>query len=185
MAHPENMNPAPEFSRPVTRAELLRERVYGFDIAPERAEYVALARLYGARSVRKLRFRGEISEESGESLVLNGRLGATVVQSCVVTLAPVTTRLDMPVQRRFVAGAPGRDEIQFDPEETETDILGDAIDLGLVATEEIALALPDYPRAEGAALVQAEFRPPGAAPAQPKPHRPFAGLAALRNKLKD
>jgi hypothetical protein len=44
--------------------------------------------------VRKLRFIGTLEPEGAQDWRLTADLGATVVQPCVVTLAPVTTRLE-------------------------------------------------------------------------------------------
>ena len=47
----------------------------------------------------------------------------------------------------------------------------------------LALALPLYPRAEGADLAQAQFAGPGVTPMTDEDARPFAGLKDLRDKL--
>ena len=75
-----------------------------------------------------------------------------MVQSCVVTLDPVTTRIDQPVRRTFLPETAARGpEIVVDPEEDdEIEPLTDRIDLGRVAVEALALALPAYPRKPGA-----------------------------------
>ena len=77
-----------------------------------------------------------------------------MVQTCVVTLDPVTTRIDQPVRRTWLPdAAPPRAEIVVAPDEDdEIEPLGDRIDLGLVAIEALALALPAYPRKPGATL---------------------------------
>ena len=113
-----------------------------------------------------------------------GQLGATVVQPCVVTLAPVVTRIEEPVGRSFVAGwePPQGDEVEL-PEDVDTEPLGTAIDLGAIMVEALALALPAWPRAEGADLDEAVFTEPGKAPMTDDDAKPFAGLAALRDKL--
>ncbi len=66
-----------------------------------------------------------------------------------------------------------------DEEDEDIEPLGDRIDLGLVAIEALALALPPYPRKEGAAL--AETLPDDAE--ETETVKPFAALAALRDKL--
>ena len=127
---------------------------FDFDIAPTPEEAAALARLLGAQAVRKLRFAGSLSPLDGGGWGLDATLGASVVQTCVVTLEPVTTRIDQTVRRRFLP-MPGlrAAELVIDPEEDEEiEPLGDRIDLGLVAIEALALALPAYPRKEGAVL---------------------------------
>ena len=52
-----------------------------------------------------------------------------------------------------------------------------------MALEALALALDPYPRAEGAALGDARFAPPGTQPLDEEALKPFAGLAELREKL--
>jgi uncharacterized metal-binding protein YceD (DUF177 family) len=99
----------------------------------------------------------------------------------------VTTRVDTPVRRLFAPHATASLDIDLDVEDDdEAEPLGDAIDLGLVAIEALALALPAYPRAEGAELGElARSAPPGVAPIAEGDLRPFAALAALRDRKPD
>jgi len=176
----------PEFARVIEVAKLRGLAEFDFDIAPDVAEARALARLMGAQAVRKMRLRGRLTPAPGGAWRLDGELGATVTQTCVVSLDPVTTRIDAPVTRSFSpdAAAPP-DDIDIDVSEIddETEPLGDRIDLGLVAIEALALALPAYPRRADARLEGASSAPPGAAPLPEAEVRPFAALAALRAKM--
>lgn len=177
----------PDFARVVELRQLQGLETFEFDIAPEPREAEALARLLDARSVRKMRFRGRMTRALGGGWQLAGVLGATAVQSCVVTLEPVTTRIDQEVRRTFLpaTGAAGAAEVLVDPEEDdEIEPLGDRIDLGLVATEALALALPAYPRKPGATLAEGAGEPEDALPEEGG-QKPFAALAALRGKLGD
>jgi Large ribosomal RNA subunit accumulation protein YceD len=176
----------PDFARVAEVRQLADLAELPVDIAPTEAEAAAVARLLGARAVRKLRLRGRLAPLPGGGWRLEATLGATVVQTCVVSLDPVTTRVDQRVTRTWlpqtalpetaVAGA----ELVVDPEEDdEIEPLGARIDLGLVAIEALALALPAYPRKPGARL-----GPTAAAGLDPEDEpRPFAALAALRGKL--
>jgi uncharacterized metal-binding protein YceD (DUF177 family) len=171
----------PDFPRVVSVAHLRRTADFAFEVAPEAREAEALARLLDARSVRKMRFVGTLRPE-GKGWALEGELGATVVQTCVVTLEPVTTRVDLPVRRRFVPMA-DRAEVEVSPDEDDAlEPLGDRIDLGLVATEALALALPAYPRKDHALPAEVAVSPPGAEPAGVR-EKPFASLAALRERM--
>ena len=73
----------------------------------------------------------------------------------------MTTRIDQPVRRSWLPqAAPRAAEIVVAPDEDdEIEPLGDRIDLGLVAIEALALALPAYPRKPGASLGPAGHRP--------------------------
>jgi len=171
----------PEFARVVEVARLRGLPEFAFEIEPTPAEAAALARLMGAQAVRKLRFAGRLAPAAGEAWRLEATLGATVVQTCVVTLEPVTTRIDAPVRRTFAPhGAPTDVDVTLD-EDDEIEPLGDRIDLGLVATEALALALPAYPRRDGARLEDAIAG--GAASPPDAEVEPFAALASLRAKM--
>lgn len=174
----------PEFARVIEVRTLSALDGFDFDVAPTREEAAALARLLGAQAVRKLRFAGRLAPLTRGGWALDARLGASVVQTCVVTLEPVTTRIDQTVRRRFLpetgSRAPERaGELVVDPDEDdEVEPLGERIDLGLVAIEALALALPAYPRKEGATL-----GPAIAGASDEEEPKPFAALAALRGKL--
>jgi uncharacterized metal-binding protein YceD (DUF177 family) len=166
-----------EFSRPVELERLAKNAPYRFDEEATADERTALARLFDAVSVQKFRFSGELRPLGTKSWVLEGDLGATVTQACVVTLAPVKTRIDNEVRRRYVP------EIEVDTDDDEVEALGPVIDLGLVATEAASLALPDYPKAPGAELVRRDFAGLGIEPLTDETAKPFAGLKALKDKL--
>lgn len=147
-----------------------------FSLAPDAERCAAIAAELGIPALSRLTFTGEIRAEPGEAWALTGHLRARVTQPCVVTLKPVKTTLDEAVERRYSPHVtpPQGDEVEM-PDDT-LEPLGQFIDLAAVMIEELALALPEYPRAEGAAL--------DAAPEDPAPdtRRPFEGLDKLLGK---
>lgn len=136
--------------------------------------------------LRKIRFTGKIMPSGEADWRLTGGLGATVVQPCVVTLAPVVTRIETPVTRQFIANLKYSDdpeeEIEVLPGE-DSEPLGSHIDLVSVMVEALSLALPLYPKAEGADLESSVFTEEGKTPMSDEAARPFAALSALRDKL--
>lgn len=167
-------------------ADLPQNSPTAFEIAPGKEELAALAAELGLNALRKLRFNGEIKARGKRDWQLTGDLGATVVQDCVVTLEPVTTRIDEKVALTFLANfeTPEGSEVEM-PEDDSTEALGTHIDPGAVMVEALALHLPAYPRKDGAELGEAVYAEPGVAPMRDEDARPFAGLAALRGQLKD
>jgi uncharacterized metal-binding protein YceD (DUF177 family) len=165
-------------------AELSQTAENLFSIAPAGAELTALAQQLGLSALRKLRFEGRIKPLGATDWQLKARLGATVVQPCVVTLEPVTTRIDIDVARAFVQGyqEPDEPETEMTDDDT-TEALGSWIDPALVMQEALALAVPDYPRKDNATLGQLVYTKPGDAPMTDEDARPFAGLADLKSKL--
>ncbi|MFP4044156.1 MAG: YceD family protein [Rhodosalinus sp.] len=158
-----------------------------FEIVPAAAARAEIADRLGLTKLSKLRFAGTLQPEGRGDWQLAAELGATVVQPCSVTLAPVTTRIDAGVERRFLADLPepeATSETEM-PEDETVEALPDILDLSRVMEEALSLELPEYPRAPEAAFEGRTATPPGAAPITDAETRPFAGLAALRDKLSD
>ena len=166
-------------------ADLPQRREAEFTLAPAPDERAAVAEALGILGARKLTFAGRLIPEGRSDWRLEGRLGATVVQECVATLAPVTTRIDEEVVRRYVAALPipGPGEVEM-PEDDTVEALPAALDVAEVMVEALSLALPPFPRAPDAPPADAEARPSGAPPIEDSPReKPFAGLAALRDRM--
>lgn len=154
-------------------------------LGPSSDQRAAIAEELGLTGLRKFRFAARLAPHGHSDWRLTGDLGATVVQDCVVTLAPVSTRIDETVSRRYLADyvpPEGGTEVEM-PDDDTAEPLPAAIDLYAVAIEALALALPPWPRAEGVALEETAFAAPGIAPMRDEDAKPFAGLAALRDKL--
>lgn len=148
-----------------------------FALEPGAPGREAVAAALGIPGVRKLRFAGRLLPEGRRDWRLDARLGATVVQDCVVTLEPVTTRIEEEVLRRYVADLPdpGPGESEM-PEDDTLEELPAALDLGEVMVEALALALPPYPRAQGVELGETVVTEPGAQALTEETRKPFAGL---------
>jgi uncharacterized metal-binding protein YceD (DUF177 family) len=166
-------------------AELSARKAHRFTLEPGDEACAAVAEVLELRGLRKLRFSGTLQPRGGRDWHLKAELGATVVQDCVVTLAPVTTRIDEPVERVYLADfdPPEGTEVEMMPDDDRAEPLPAALDLGQVMIEALALALPPYPRAAQAETGEAVFTEPGKAPLRDDDLRPFAGLAGLRDAL--
>lgn len=166
-------------------ADLQQTAPTPFEIRPEGEALKALAAELGVNALRKLRFAGALRALGKRDWILEATLGATVVQDCVVTLDPVTTRIDQKVVRRYLAGfdEPQDAEVEM-PEDDTTEALGSHIDPYEVMIESLSLAIPAYPRKEGEALGQAVFTAPGVQPLRDEDTKPFAALSALKDQLK-
>ena len=166
-------------------ADLPQNRPTTFDIRPDTAALTALAKELGLRGLRKVKFSGKLEAQDRRDWHLTATLGATVQQECVVTLEPVSTRIDVSVNRHFLAGLEDSDEPEVEmPEDDNVEPLGSHIDPHAIMVEALALALPQYPRKDGAELGEAVYTAPGQEPMRDEDARPFAGLADLKNQLK-
>ena len=168
-------SPSPQSER--LRVAHLNPRVpTPISLVPDAERCAAIAAELGIDGLSKLVFEGDIRAEGGDAWALRGRLRARVTQPCVVTLKPVKTNLDEEVARHYSPHLtpPEGDEVEM-PDDT-LEPLGQFIDLAVVMIEELALALPEYPRAEGVAFEAASEDP------EPETRRPFADLDKLLRK---
>lgn len=177
-------------TKPAARTGVLRTSALSgggrtrFSWKPDTAARAALAADLGLLDLPALHLSGEITPAGRRDLWLQGQLTATVVQPCIVTLEPVTTKIAEPVERRYVEDfvQPEGDEVEV-PEDDSLEPLPQVIDLAEVAAEALTLALPLYPRAPGAELGTVVHAGDGVAPLRDADLRPFAGLARLAGRV--
>lgn len=116
---------------------------------------------------------------------VSGTVRAEIEQACVVTLDPIRSMIEEPVEQLFLppasrlsriaSGATG--ELVLDPDGPDIPeaLEGDTIDVGALSEEFFALGIDPYPRAAGVSL-------PGPAQTGDAAASPFAKLAALSGK---
>ncbi|KQI68659.1 50S ribosomal protein L34 [Loktanella sp. 3ANDIMAR09] len=179
------MSSDPALPAQIMRLSDLRNRsATSFEVVPTPTQRDAIAASLGIIGVKKLTFAGQIAPLGQTDWRLTARLGATVVQACVATLAPVTTRLDEDVSRTYAAdfAYPEGAETEM-PEDDTVEPLPQSIDVAALMIEELSLALPPFPRAPGAEVGQVLAAEDGVTPLTDEDTKPFAGLGALRDKL--
>jgi uncharacterized metal-binding protein YceD (DUF177 family) len=181
------MSVKPEFSRPVAVHDIKPE---GLETVIEATadERQKLAKRFDILGIDSLKARVRLSPES-DLFRLEARLEADVSQSCVVTLDPVSSHIDVEFSRLYGEGEALEAALQAldadvdldaDIEDEPDPIEGGVIDAGEAVAEELALSLDPFPRKPGASLDGSPWA--ATEDAQEKPH-PFAGLLKLRDKL--
>ncbi len=175
--------PAPALSLPYRTAALSDRKPTRFRLTPDAATRAAMAEALDVIAVNHFQFEGEITPSGRHDYRLTGEMQARVVQACIVTLAPVPVSLSETVTRRYSADAAEPDGEEVEMMDETLDPLPEVLDVGDVALEALALALPLYPRAPGAALAETVFAAPGNAPLTDADLKPFAGLAGLKDLL--
>lgn len=165
-------------------ADLNPKKPVRFEIVPEPAQMQAIAQELELRGLRKMRFKGALTARGKNDWILEAKLGATVIQDCVVSLDPVTTRIEEDVLRVYLSEweEPEDSEVEMS-EDDASEPLPATLNLLDVASEALALALPLFPRADGAELGEIVVTEPGAEPLTQEAAKPFAGLADLKKKM--
>lgn len=144
-------------------------------------ERAALARDLDLPAIKALTARLRVTGTPARVHV-KGRLSASVVQTCVVTLDPFESELDEEVEVTFRAPSAGAkafdsaEEIEADLDAPD-ELVGDRIDLGAITAEFLALGLDPHPRKPGVAFDEGAA---GGGAGEGEGDSPFAALAGLR-----
>ncbi len=141
--------PAPEFSRAIP-VESLEDGETVIDIEADADERAALARRFGLLAVDSLTAKVGLTPVDVGRVRVHGALAAEVTQACVVTLEPVTTRVEASFERLYGADAPeeaGGLITDADTGESPEPFAHGAVDVGEAVAEQLALELDPFPRA--------------------------------------
>ena len=148
------------------------------DLAADEAERRSIAERLGINALDRLDAHATLSR-SGPNVRAEGRIAATLEQSCVVTGEPVAAHVDEPFALLFMpepeASHPD-EEIELG--EQDCDVVfhdGAAIDLGTAIADTLALSIDPYPRSASAEAALKE-----AGVMSEEQASPFAALAALK-----
>jgi hypothetical protein len=152
------------------------------DIEASAATREAMAELGGLREILSASASLDVTPKSGGRVHVEGRIRARIGQTCVVTLDPIESEIDEPIDLIFAPpeqipemaalvdeAAESAVEIPDPPEP----IVNGVIDLGRLATDALFLGVDPYPRKPDAV-----FEVP-VVPPDPEDH-PFAALKALQ-----
>lgn len=155
-------------------------------VTADAAELQALKKEFDLLDLAGLEADLTLSPWGRHGVKIDGRLQADVVQACVITLQPVPSHMDQRFSLSFLPAdviaadpktvAEAEVIVVYDEEDPPEPLEGAVIDLGVILTEQFALALDPYPRAPGASLDDV------ADEGVDKPASPFAALSKLRDK---
>jgi uncharacterized metal-binding protein YceD (DUF177 family) len=152
------------------------------DLKADQAICAEIADVGGLREVLSASASLDVTPMSGGRYHVEGRVRARIGQTCVVTLDPMETDIDEPIDLIFAPPdqIPQMADLVDEAEESDAEIPdppepieNGIIDLGRLATDALYLAVDPYPRKPDAV-----FEPLVEAP-DPEDH-PFAALKALK-----
>ncbi len=154
-------------------------------LEPDASQREALARRFDIVSLDAFKADCRLHLLAGGPMMrLDARITAIVQQTCVVSGAPLTVKLDETISVEFAPPAMVDENIELtladaDPPDV---ILNGKIDLGEAVSQQLALAIDPYPRAEGVALEAVLDALPAGRKAvldRSGPEKPFAALQSL------
>jgi hypothetical protein len=169
----------------VLKIDEVKDGAHG-EIAATEGEMQAIARMLDLVALDRLTLAYRFNQIDGGRLRMTGTLRAKATQSCVVSLDPVETALDLPVEVEFWPAALV-DEFKRGAEDCGShgvpdwpeSVVDGKIDLGQVIYETLATALDPYPKKAGASF---EWSQDPAERPETEKSGPFAALAALKRR---
>jgi len=162
-------------------------------VRPGPADLKAIAKAYDLDAVNDLKAAFTLKPYRKAGLRVVGPLTATITQTCVVSLEPFNSGLEIDIDRTFepqssrprkVRDLNEDGEIEIDLESLDPPdvILDGVLDLGAVICEELALAIDPFPRKPGVEFEdEDEEDTPEPVEQEAKPS-PFAALKALKDR---
>ena len=171
----------------------LKRDLIKFGFTASESERAALAQELGIVGIAYLKADVKVERREGSNLLeLSAKFKADVSQSCVISLKPVAQKIELEFMLcyTFNKNDVGIEDAEYNVSSEENDlpelIEDGRIDAVRAISEQIALALDPYPRAEGAEnIVSADYvqqSVEGAEGLEREVHKPFANLKDLMNK---
>ena len=148
-----------------------------FDLVADDSERTAIARRLGLANLFRLEAHATL-ERNGDTIRAQGRLQASLEQSCVVTGDPVSSHIDEAFELLFMPEpkAVPDDDVELSLEDCDVVFHdGSTIELGTAIADTLALGVDSYPRSAGADAALKEAGVLSEAEAGP-----FAALAKLK-----
>ncbi|KRA81369.1 YceD family protein [Altererythrobacter sp. Root672] len=166
---------APEFSRPID----LRHFAEGaIELEANEEERKAVARRFLLVAIKSLKATLDLRAD-GQAINANGRLHASIVQSCAISGEDLPVTIDEPLIFRFVPETPvDEEELELDAGDLdEIAYSGQSIDLGEAVAQSLVLAIDPYATGPNADRFRKEAGLLDEAAAGP-----FGALAALKKQ---
>jgi hypothetical protein len=174
-------NPDLEFSRPLVVDKIPMDG-YAADLTASDSECAALAVRFGLVSLGNL--SASIHAEwvrNQKAVAVTGELKADVVQSCVVTLEPLSAHITCAIDIECVGEGdehPAGAKLMTADDENIEPIRGGVVDLGEIVAQHLGTSLDPYPRKPGLDYIDIEFGKSDPAPS------PLAKLADFKKPPK-
>jgi len=141
----------------------------------------AVARATEILEISRLTAEFDLSRQGRNTVRVVGAVSASVRQTCVVTLEPMTNEIAEPIDLTFAPSSnpatSGAEHAGGVEQESSEPLVDGAVDLGAIAAEALVLGIDPYPRKPDAVFAAPATEDSGA--------HPFAALAALKKPDKE
>ena len=144
-----------------------------FKLSTHVDDLLALAERFGWVAINSLAIELTVRKVASNCWDVSGQISADIIQSCIVTGAPVAESIDFQIDERYVRTVDQTDEVEVRLDGAEP-LKNGAIDIGELAVQSLGLAATAWPRVENA--------PDSYSVGDQRSDHPFAGLSALKRQ---
>ena len=157
------------------------EKKIEFTLSFNSNELARLQKYLNLISIKKTSMSGKIVATAAGQWHLKAKIGATVVQESVLSLKPVTTRIDDKIDMRIIKGYDNKVQ-NSELELNEDYFIEHELDLDVIFFENIALSIPTFPKGAGEFFENKVFTAKGIDPLTNDRISPFFVLNKLKKK---
>ena len=150
------------------------DNFYKLSTAP--GDLLTLAERFGWVSLDHLASELRIRKVARDCWDVTGHITGQIVQSCIVTGAPVSENIDFQIEERYFRVSGQTDQVEVGLDGVEP-IKNEAIDIGELAVQSLFLAATAWPRVDDAPNCYSVGE-------QERGH-PFAGLSELKRQNRE
>ncbi len=152
----ENNIKKPEFSHIVNVDNIANKGVH-LKLKPNSDELTKLASRFNLLSLNNFNIKLHVKPVSaGNKILVNGHIKADIIQSCIINLSQVSSKIDEEFQLNFITvnydSIGNKDDLEISLNDDYDIIEDNMIDIGEVAAQQLSLIIDPYPRSDNADL---------------------------------
>ena len=175
------MTPIDSTDLVISSKDLIKSRNHYINYVYSEEEKSKLTNTLDIGKVISLSFESTLSQNRNENYRFLASVSAIIVQNCIITLAPVKTKLNFTVERHYcVRNSVLNSKITI-PNilKEEVEYLEKTLDVNEVIFEALSLEIPDYPRRKNAQFKGISVTQNGLKPLEEPEDNPFSALKDL------
>ena len=162
--------------------ELKRARKINFYHNCSAEELSELALMLQVEKIKFFSFKGQITLTNKTTAMLRGSFSTRLIQSCVISLSPVRTKIEKAVTLNYEISKFNKRQksVSVSPNFDEPEQIYEEVNIGDVMLEALSLEIPLYPKKEGINFTGITITDTGIKPLELTRNNPFVSLKGLK-----
>ena len=163
---------------------LSRTDIYKINHNCSDLELLELQKTLKLKKILSFSFKGKIIQPKKKRYELHAFLKATIIQNCIITSKPVKTLIEADIERFYSEELleNNKENLSSYSDIEDIELIFKELHIGAIATEELVLRIPDYPRKKNVKFEGVTITNTGLKPLDNISSNPFSILKSLTIK---